>query len=67
MSKQLTENGPYTDFYPDRHRIYQFGWDGSAYRHLTRNGRPIQDWAGNEQADYTAGNGVDASRSDAAR
>ena len=67
MAKQLTENGGYAEFYPDRHRIYQFGWDGSAYRHLAVNGRPIQDWAGNEQADYTAGNGVDASRSDPAR
>jgi hypothetical protein len=66
MAKQLTQNGPYTDFYPDRHRVYQFGWDGSAYRHLSDDRGPIPDWAGHEQADYTAGNGVDNSRTDPA-
>lgn len=66
LSKQLTRNGDYTDFYPDRHRVYQFGWDGTAYRHLSDDGEPIADWAGHEQTDFTHGNGVDASRSDPA-
>jgi hypothetical protein len=64
MTKQLTANGPETPYLPDRTRIYQFGWDGTAYRHLTSNGTPIKDWAGHEQADYTAGTGVDATRTD---
>ncbi len=67
MSKQLTQNGEYTGFYPDRHRVYQFGWDGSAYRHLSNDGGPIADWAGQERVDFTGGDGVDASRSDPAQ
>jgi hypothetical protein len=66
MTKQLVQNGPYTEFYPDRQRVYQFGWNGSAYRHLTAGNSPITDWAGHEQDDFTGGNGVDASRTDAA-
>lgn len=66
MSKQLVDGGPYADFYPDHHTVYQFGWAGSAYHHLSAGGRPIADWAGHEQADFTHGDGVDASRSDPA-
>lgn len=68
LVKQVTDHrGPYVAYLADPHRIYQFGWDGAAYKHLTRDGRPLPDWAGNEQADYTSGNGVDATRSDPAR
>jgi hypothetical protein len=66
LAKQLTDNGPYTDFYADRHRVYQFGWDGTAYRHLAGDAGPIQDWAGHETDDFT-GHGVDASRIDPAQ
>ncbi len=66
MTKQLTTGGPYNDFYADRQRIYVFGWDGSAYRHLDIGGTPIADWAHNEQRDYTGGHGVDATKTDAA-
>ncbi|OXM45052.1 hypothetical protein CFP75_32595 [Amycolatopsis alba DSM 44262] len=66
MTKQLTDNGPYNDFYADRHRVYAFGWDGAAYKHLDVGGTPIADWAKNEQRDYTGGHGVDATKTDAA-
>jgi hypothetical protein len=60
MTKQATEAGPYTP-YLDQSTVYQFGWDGRAYRHLSRDGEPIADWAGNELTDFTAGGGVDTS------
>ncbi len=66
MTKQLADNGPYNDFYADRHRVYAFGWDGTAYKHLDTGGTPIADWAKNEQRDYTGGHGVDATKTDAA-
>ncbi|WP_225440011.1 hypothetical protein [Amycolatopsis eburnea] len=66
MTKQVTAGAPYTAYYPDRHRVYQFGWDGSAFHHLDVAGTPITDWAANEQRDYTGGHGVDATKTDAA-
>ncbi|MFE6746396.1 cellulose binding domain-containing protein [Kitasatospora purpeofusca] len=66
MSKQTAAGGGYTAYYPDRHRIYQFGWSGSAFRPLDQNGTAIPDWAGREQLDYSGGHGVDAGRTDAA-
>jgi hypothetical protein len=38
---------------PDQHRVYQFGWDGSAFWHLSEEGGPIPDWAGHERVDFT--------------
>ncbi|MGW4210701.1 right-handed parallel beta-helix repeat-containing protein [Lentzea sp. NPDC004789] len=67
MTKQLATGGPYLPYYDDRQRIYQFGWNGTAYRHLDAGGTPIADWAKNEQRDYTGGHGVDASRTDSAK
>jgi hypothetical protein len=67
MTKQLATGGPYTDYYNDHHRIYQFGWNGTAYQHLDVGGTPITDWAHNEQRDYTGGHGVDATKTDAAQ
>jgi hypothetical protein len=68
MTKQVTSAAAYTAFYPDRHRVYQFGANsGGAWQHLDVGGVPIADWAGNEQRDYTGGHGVDASRTDAAQ
>ncbi|MGZ3146124.1 right-handed parallel beta-helix repeat-containing protein [Lentzea chajnantorensis] len=67
MTKQLSAGGGYEPFYADRRRVYQFGWNGSGYRHLDVNGTPITDWAKNEQRDYTGGHGVDATRTDAAK
>jgi hypothetical protein len=64
MTKQLTEGGEPTPYYADRSTIYQFGWDGTRYLHLSRDGEPIADWAGNENTDFS-GNGVDTSRTDA--
>lgn len=64
LSKQTSQGGDYKEYLPDRRRIYQFGWDGSAYKHLSKDGAPIADWAGNELTDFTGGNGVDASRTD---
>ncbi|MEH0981411.1 cellulose-binding domain-containing protein [Micromonospora sp. CPCC 205556] len=65
MTKQLGSNtAPYTAYYPDRTRIYQFGWNGTGFRHLDIGGTPIADWAQNEQRDYTGGHGVDATRTD---
>jgi hypothetical protein len=60
MSKQTTKGGPYTAYYDDHSTVYQFGWDGHAYRHLSVGGEPIADWAGNELTDFT-GDGVDTS------
>jgi hypothetical protein len=60
MTKQATENGPYMPYY-DGSTVYQFGWDGHGYHHLSQHGEPIADWAGNEQADFTSGDGVDIS------
>ncbi|MGH3460334.1 MAG: discoidin domain-containing protein, partial [Kribbellaceae bacterium] len=67
LAKQLTENGRYLRYLPDQHRVYQFGWDGTSYRPLSQGGQPIADWAGNERADYTRGDGVEASRTDPGR
>jgi len=67
LAKQLTENGRYVRYLPDQHRVYQFGWDGTSYRPLSQGGQPIADWAGNERADYTRGDGVEASRTDPGR
>jgi hypothetical protein len=62
MTKQTAKGGPYVPFYGgSAHTVYQFGWDGAGYRHLTRDDRPIEDWAGNELADFGSGNGVDRS------
>jgi hypothetical protein len=65
MSKQLKDGGPYVPYYRDdgsAHTIYQFGWNGHGYQHLSVEGMPIADWAGNERADFGAGGGVDAGR-----
>ena len=64
MTKQVTDGAAYTPYYPNHNTIYDFGWDGKAYHHLDIGGKPITDWAHNEQADYTNGHGVDASKSD---
>ena len=65
MSKQAgSASGPYEEYYADRQRIYQFGWDGQGWHHLDSGGTPIADWAGHEKDDYTGGHGVDASTTD---
>lgn len=64
MSKQTVAGGEPTACYADRHTIYQFGWDGTTYQHLSEHGAPIDDWAGHELTDFTGGNGVDATRTD---
>jgi len=61
MSKQATSGGPYSAYYSDPNRVFQFGWTGSAYKHLSIAGTPIADWASNETRDYAGGQGVDAS------
>jgi len=82
MTKQLASGGAFRDFSPyyaagdagRSHRIVQFGWDrattnGSHYQYLTdASGAMLQDWGGNETADYSAAPrlGVNALRSDAA-
>jgi hypothetical protein len=67
MTKQLATGGPYTDYYNDHHRIYQFGWNGTGFQHLDTGGTPITDWAHNEQRDFTGGHGVDATKTDTAQ
>ncbi|SMD25594.1 hypothetical protein SAMN05661093_09193, partial [Kibdelosporangium aridum] len=66
MTKQLSTNGPFQDYYPDKQRIYIFGWNGTGYQHLDIAGTPIPDWAKNEQRDYTNGHGIDATKTDSA-
>jgi len=51
-------------YFADRQRFYQFGWDGAAYKHLAKDGKPLSDWAGNEKAVFTTGNGIDATKTD---
>jgi Periplasmic copper-binding protein (NosD) len=67
MTKQLSTGGAFEPFYNDRQRIYQFGWNGTTYKHLDVGGTAIPDWARNEQRDYTGGHGVDVSTSDSGR
>ncbi|MCP3098013.1 cellulose binding domain-containing protein [Myxococcus sp. K15C18031901] len=65
LSKQLgSDTAPYQPFYSVPSRIYQFGWSGSAWRHLDIAGTPITDWANNETVNYAGGHGVDESLSD---
>ncbi|GIG66546.1 cellulose binding domain-containing protein [Phytomonospora endophytica] len=66
MTKQTAPNGAWIAYYDDEQRVYQFGWDGSAWRHLDAGGTPIPDWAGRERGDYTGGHGVHAELTDAA-
>lgn len=65
MSKQITAGGAFQHYYADHQRIYQFGWNGTGWKHLDTAGTPIVDWAGREQLDYTGGHGVDATRTNA--
>ncbi|GAA4459711.1 cellulose binding domain-containing protein [Phytohabitans houttuyneae] len=67
MTKQVTAGAAFTAYYPDRTRVYQFGWNGSGFKHLDIGGVPIADWAANERRDYTGGHGVDATRTDTAQ
>jgi hypothetical protein len=64
MTKQETEGGKPVPYYDSAGTVYVFGWDGAGYRHLSLDGEPIEDWAGNERADFTLGGGVDASLTD---
>jgi len=64
MTKQVTDDAAFTPYYPDHSKIYQFGWDGKAFHHLDIGGKPIVDWAHNEQADYSHGHGVDDTKTD---
>ncbi|MEU1258742.1 glycosyl hydrolase family 8 [Streptomyces chartreusis] len=69
LSKQRTQGGPYSDYYADRHRLYQFGsaaGDPANFQHLAVSGATIPDWASRETLDYSkAPNaGVNASRTD---
>jgi hypothetical protein len=64
MTKQVADGAAYTPYYPDHSKIYQFGWDGKAFHHLDVGGKPIVDWAHNEQNDYTNGHGVDDTKTD---
>jgi hypothetical protein len=64
MSKQITAGAAYTPYYADHQRIYQFGWNGTSWKHLDSGGTAIPDWSGREQLDYTGGHGVDATRTD---
>jgi hypothetical protein len=65
LKKQLGDiYAPYIDYYKDPHRIFRFGRSAGAYHHLDVAGAPIADWAGNEQADYSGGHGVDSTQTD---
>lgn len=62
LAKQTVKNGPYQPYQPysTRGRAYQFGsYEGFPrwFKPLISAG-PIDDWAGQESKDYTAGNGV---------
>ncbi len=65
MQKQETPDGPYVDYDPyytsngsSRGVIFLFAWDrettsGSHWVHLHKDGEVLQDWAGNENVDYS--------------
>ncbi|MCW5254318.1 ribosome-inactivating family protein [Streptomyces sp. SHP 1-2] len=71
LTKQLVPGGPYVEYLPysrsgsGTQPVHQFGsaaQDPGRFRHLTRNGAPLDDWNGNETEDYTSGDaGVDTS------
>jgi chitodextrinase len=57
MQKQQTEGGSYDTYLPynDPSRIYQIGWDGSAWAHLAKpEGTFIDTWTHNETVDFSA-------------
>ena len=61
MEKQVEEGGPFEAYapYDSPTTVYVFGWNGTAYQHLSADGEPIDDWAGHETDDFTAsGDGV---------
>jgi YD repeat-containing protein len=62
MKQADAETEPFVPYYKDRKRIYQFGWDGSGFKHLDQDGQPIADWAHNETKNYTGGHGVVADK-----
>ncbi|MER5530478.1 hypothetical protein ABT075_38890 [Streptomyces sp. NPDC002677] len=55
MTKRLDNDvaGPIVTFYSEPHRIFEFGWDGTAFHHLDVGGTPISDWAHNETNNYS--------------
>ncbi|WP_143219825.1 DUF6531 domain-containing protein [Actinomadura sp. CNU-125] len=58
MKQADSETEPFKPYYDDYERIFQFGTDGTNFKHLQQNGEPIADWAHNENKDYTGGNGI---------
>jgi len=61
MEKQLASGGAFEPYapYASPTTVYVFGWNGTAYQHLSSDGEPIEDWAGHETDDFTAsGDGV---------
>ncbi|MFG3283416.1 GDSL-type esterase/lipase family protein [Streptomyces sp. NPDC048111] len=69
LTKQLTPGGPYEPYraYADTSKVYQFGSgaaDPGTFQHLRTAAGALQDWADNENNDYTRGNGVNADRTD---
>ncbi|MGW7683104.1 hypothetical protein ACWGID_20385 [Kribbella sp. NPDC054772] len=64
LTKQTKAGGPYEPYLAKPHTVHQFGWNGTTYQHLSQNGKPINDWAGHEQDDFTRSNGVDATKTD---
>jgi hypothetical protein len=63
LAHQVSQGGEYAPYLAAPGVVQQFGWDGSGYAHLERDGEPITDWAGNEEHDFS-GAGVDTSLSD---
>ncbi|OLF13228.1 hypothetical protein BLA60_07780 [Actinophytocola xinjiangensis] len=64
LSKQETEDGEFVPYLDAPGTVLRFGWNGTAYEHLSTGGTPIDDWAGHETTDFTDGGGVDASLTD---
>ena len=56
LQKQTTPNGDYEDFVPystQTNTVFMFGWNGSAWTHLSIDGSAIETWTGHETVDYT--------------
>ncbi|GAA0998349.1 hypothetical protein GCM10009555_097450 [Acrocarpospora macrocephala] len=62
LKQKDSDTNPFLPYYADRSRVYQFGTDGTKFKHLDVGGAAIADWAHNETKDYTGGHGVIADK-----
>ncbi|MFC4502148.1 MULTISPECIES: NucA/NucB deoxyribonuclease domain-containing protein [Streptomyces] len=65
MLKEVNpDSDTWVNYYPVRWKVYQFGWDGAGWQHLSAGQSSIRDWQGNELRYYGANSGVDDTLTD---